>query len=572
MHFQKSGIALPIGLMVSHSFLLLMMLGSSINYYKMSKRKSYQQQFQESQNFINKLNKITSSRKKATKEKHHKFETIQQMQKLSSQQKTLEEELAVFLENKLPKVHQEETGLQSARAEFKQNLQKQVFSVKEIVASFFVQFEAFKSTGQGKELIRSQAEKIKDLWEEVKNDLHERSLFLQEETVPLLIKDEETPLESFLDEPVPTIPGVNTQQVVQEYQTAEQKVDEVFKTQLCNIEEPKHNWPLEQHEKFTFLYRMYIEEGKPRERYMERLFIEFPGLSRQDLESHDRVVEKLRWNKKHKSNITKDWRRHRLALKEAAQNLLAKVMDSAFERLSKELEFVKQEKHQKRINKQLLSTRPAYREKLQAQNQLKEETLRKEAEEQKKQENKRNKHLQTVKEQVQKYSLQKQEQNHVETQKKLKEEEQKHLQKLSRIQENKPKVQKRQTQASKRIQKQLENKEKEKTQQQLNEMRIESAIQNYKHLPKVPADPQRLTQHTESLKAKKTKYDKADQVNLFLNTGFTAENLMKDMRYKISSALAQAGLSNTEYGKRVVQAAPAAKAPRKDMASTFNIV
>ena len=39
---------------------------------------------------------------------------------------------------------------------------------------------------------------------------------------------------------------------------------------------------------------------------MERLTLEFPKLSRQELEKHDKIVESLRWNQKHRKNIIKD--------------------------------------------------------------------------------------------------------------------------------------------------------------------------------------------------------------------------------------------------------------------------
>ena len=41
--------------------------------------------------------------------------------------------------------------------------------------------------------------------------------------------------------------------------------------------------------------------------------------------------------------------------------------------------------------------------------------------------------------------------------------------------------------------------------------------------------------------------DKADKVNMFKNNSFTADNLMKDVRFKISAALHSAGLENTTY-------------------------
>lgn len=36
------------------------------------------------------------------------------------------------------------------------------------------------------------------------------------------------------------------------------------------------------------------------------LRMHFPTLNRQDLENHDRIIEKIRWNKKHAKNTVKD--------------------------------------------------------------------------------------------------------------------------------------------------------------------------------------------------------------------------------------------------------------------------
>jgi hypothetical protein len=47
--------------------------------------------------------------------------------------------------------------------------------------------------------------------------------------------------------------------------------------------------------------------------------------------------------------------------------------------------------------------------------------------------------------------------------------------------------------------------------------------------------------------------DKADKVVLFKNNGFTVNQLMTDMRFKVSSALNEAGLQNTAYAKELMK-------------------
>jgi len=46
---------------------------------------------------------------------------------------------------------------------------------------------------------------------------------------------------------------------------------------------------------------------------------------------------------------------------------------------------------------------------------------------------------------------------------------------------------------------------------------------------------------------KDLEFDKADQIALFNNPGFTADKLMSDVRYKISAALHDAGLQGSAY-------------------------
>ena len=47
--------------------------------------------------------------------------------------------------------------------------------------------------------------------------------------------------------------------------------------------------------------------------------------------------------------------------------------------------------------------------------------------------------------------------------------------------------------------------------------------------------------------------DEGDKVKLFKTDGYTADVLMKDVRYKISAALHSAGLHQSSYGNAVLK-------------------
>ena len=81
-----------------------------------------------------------------------------------------------------------------------------------------------------------------------------------------------------------------------------------------------------------------------------------------------------------------------------------------------------------------------------------------------------------------------------------------------------------------------------------NERRLNEIVENYKSRPKVEYDEKRLNSITENLENRyhsiNKKTDLDEKVQLFSHNGFTVEQLMKDFRYKVSSALYEAGLSN----------------------------
>ena len=81
-----------------------------------------------------------------------------------------------------------------------------------------------------------------------------------------------------------------------------------------------------------------------------------------------------------------------------------------------------------------------------------------------------------------------------------------------------------------------------------NERRLNEIVENYKSRPKVAYDEKRLNSITENLENRyhsiNKKTDLDEKVQLFSHNGFTVEQLMKDFRYKVSSALYEAGLSN----------------------------
>ena len=88
----------------------------------------------------------------------------------------------------------------------------------------------------------------------------------------------------------------------------------------------------------------------------------------------------------------------------------------------------------------------------------------------------------------------------------------------------------------------------------LRQEKLDKAVEGYAFRPQVEADEARLHRITDAQEIRKnTELDKADKVTFNTNKGFTADKLMSDVRFKISSALHDAGLHNSTYAKEVLR-------------------
>lgn len=118
-----------------------------------------------------------------------------------------------------------------------------------------------------------------------------------------------------------------------------------------------------------------------------------------------------------------------------------------------------------------------------------------------------------------------------------------------------PIIEKRQKVAETKFVNQLKQKEIIREENLKKQTDLNSIIEKLKVRPKVEVDPERVKQITESLKIRyETKRDEADKVILFDNPGFTIDKLMSDMRYKISTALNEAGLMHCTYSNEILNA------------------
>jgi hypothetical protein len=550
------------------------------------KVKNYEEESLKSAAFLEKLQTVTQDRKKGGDLQYHRFETISHLSQLSKKRKKLEEELNEFLHTKTDSSTlynecledmknyaqnraQEKRGREVPRNGFRdlvQNLKDQITYLKEM-----------KKQGkfsEAKMKWNEQAQMVRKFLEEIKSDYLERQEMMNYEMSQL---DLSIPVEEQIEpnydiemnETEMNLLGINSQDMLTEYQKAKQKLNEHFREQIRSIEVPAQTWPLEKHERFLAIYKQYIGTAKPRERYMQRLVLDFPECTRKDLEAHDRVVESIKHTKDRKKNIYKDWDRHAVSLSQSAQEMLDTVILLAQQKLQTSLEILKQEKENLRIEQEYQNRKEVYQEKVDKQREQEEKARQIKEEEERKQLEARQQHQAKVKEKAGQYKEIKERDKRVrdmrENERKRKEEKAR----LEQLKMKKPDIEKRAEHEMNKITHKLQVKEEKKLAPVKQQERINNAIEKYPDRPKLDIDPDRVKQSTKSQVAKKVEFDKADNFPLFKNTGFTADTLMKDMRSRLFEVLNSAGLAYSEYGKRVIQAAPPARPPRADMTSTL---
>lgn len=124
------------------------------------------------------------------------------------------------------------------------------------------------------------------------------------------------------------------------------------------------------------------------------------------------------------------------------------------------------------------------------------------------------------------------------------------MEKKKKIMENQPKVRERQSVQRKKIEKKVEMRDYKEKEKQLNEERINKAIEQYPFRPQVEFSEERLNAPTEAqIKRKQTQYDMADKIELTKMTGYSVNQLMGDMRFRLNTALQEAGLAQTDYAR-----------------------
>lgn len=314
--------------------------------------------------------------------------------------------------------------------------------------------------------------------------------------------------------------------------------------------------------RFHAIHEQYLKSGKTREKYLQRLEIEFreASLAKNDIELIDSYFEHRRWVKQKQKALVRDLQRDRKALREKTVSMIEQQVEEQRQKLKTELDASCMVERQKGLHQKLEEQKKDYlakmkvieeiarakkqqelaaklsKDRLERTRALHNKFLSQNFKDQREIDRLRHEQLQLIQEAQRKQELEDQ------------------------VKANKQKVQSRQQNELDKINDKMLIVEQKKNEAKAQQERLDRAVEGYACRPQVELDANRVRQEIEARELRKNvKLDAADQVKLFRNDGFTADALMKDVRYKISSALHEAGLQQSTYANQVLQGLGAPK-------------
>ncbi|KRX11209.1 hypothetical protein PPERSA_07734 [Pseudocohnilembus persalinus] len=332
-----------------------------------------------------------------------------------------------------------------------------------------------------------------------------------------------------------------------------EEVTEIQEEEEDEDEEQSQNLEQEEEQDEKVDQVKFITEGKEREKYIERLELHFPDLSKKNINIIDQFIEDNEYQNQKLNALYRNFEKERKELKEKVEEQIMNLFNIRLENLEKNNIKVRSQQEQQRLKEEIEAQKKIFeikQQKIEAQKEMEKEV--EQIQKQRKNQEWEQYHG-TIKKQAGAYKQEKilkirekQEETikrKVEIQQKKKEE----------VLKNAPKVQQRQIQSYIKIQENIDKMDLKTYQKQYDQERIKYAVQNYQHIPQVEADFKRVVQDTKAREIRKqTVLDKADKVDMQNYQGFTANQLMKDMRYRLSTALQEAGLNSAKYSNQVL--------------------
>lgn len=336
--------------------------------------------------------------------------------------------------------------------------------------------------------------------------------------------------------------------------------------EVSELRHKRAGWDDEAQFRFNCIKRQF--QGRGRELLVDRLLLEFPHLTREQLQAHEAHCDSLKFVSQRQNAAFRQWRRDRLALLRKHESELAERRRASDAMAARRHDMVEQRGRQKQLHSRL----EVERARASSENARR---LRTEEEEKQRLRNKEEarelahrKHAQALKQLCNKHAEQKRE-------KQMQREEEAAVQ--ARREAEKQAQQQERNAERVRMRRQMDDlKQREAAQQRLTaeqeraerEHRLRQAMEKLQ--VEAPRDPERLLRIPSRLNAE-AYVDPYVCVTRGPHAGFDEKRLMADARYKLATALQAAGLYGTRAGhEALASVAPPRAAPPHIVSQVFS--
>eukprot|EP00929_Paragymnodinium_shiwhaense_P101299 TRINITY_DN6427_c0_g1_i1.p1 TRINITY_DN6427_c0_g1~~TRINITY_DN6427_c0_g1_i1.p1 ORF type:complete len:563 (-),score=193.36 TRINITY_DN6427_c0_g1_i1:341-2029(-) len=317
--------------------------------------------------------------------------------------------------------------------------------------------------------------------------------------------------------------------------------------EVAELKRKRTGWNDEAHFRFMCIKRQF--QGKNRELYFERLEMEFPHLSREQLQAHEAHTDALKFASQRQAAALREWRRSRLKLLRQVQGRVDERLRDEELKAERRQEMLDQRAKGKKLHAELQVGRVRARSLMEGRRRVQEEDHRRVQALEAAREEAHRRHIAAVKEQCKEIGEKKRERRRQEDEAAAERERAENEERTRRTEANSERV---------RIRRQIDTiKQREVSEQRAaleqeareREDRLRRAMESLR--VEAPRDPERLLKEPARNQAP-AYLDPLQCVTRGPHAGFHEKQLMKDARYKISAALQAAGLYDTKAGQEVL--------------------
>lgn len=332
--------------------------------------------------------------------------------------------------------------------------------------------------------------------------------------------------------------------------------------ELADLRRKRAGWDDEANFRFVCIKKQF--QGRGRDLMIDRLSLEFPHLSREQLQAHGAHLDSLKFTAQKQASAFRQWRRERFQLLRRCQGRLEERQKQQDVLQMRRQEMQEQREKQRHLHGKLQAERARHSVKREEQQRCDSRQRRlREADEQEKEQVHR-KRTQAVKEQADEHKEKRREQK---AKKEAEAAEQDRLEaeeRQRRLESNAEVVRLRREMDALKAQEATQQRQAHEQERREREHRLQQALEKLR--PEVSRDPERLHRVPERAKAE-AYIDPLVCVTRGPHAGFDEKRLMADARYKLSAALQAAGLHGTKAAHEALASVAAPRPAQPTMVS-----